>query len=149
MRSDVTYTHVLARGVHTRVGQKRSWVEMCRASYDDGMSSELVVYVDIDDTLVRSAGTKRIPMLAVLDRVRELAASGAELYAWSSGGSDYALHSARELGVEALFRAFLPKPHVMIDDQPASDWKRLIYVHPNEVAGRTAADLRASYQRPG
>lgn len=30
-----------------------------------------VVFVDVDDTLVRSVGTKRIPMTAVIARVRE------------------------------------------------------------------------------
>jgi hypothetical protein len=29
-----------------------------------------IVFVDVDDTLVRSAGSKRIPIAAVLDRVR-------------------------------------------------------------------------------
>jgi hypothetical protein len=111
------------------------------------MSGALVVYVDIDDTLVRSVGTKRIPMSAVLDRIRDLAAGGAELYAWSSGGGLYARESARELGVEELFQAFLPKPHVMVDDQPASEWRRLVYVHPSEVVGRSLADLRAAYER--
>src|SRR3981189_38569 len=99
------------------------------------MIAALVVYVDIDDTLVRSAGTKRVPMTAMLDCIRDLAAAGAELYAWSSGGGPYARESARELGVEELFRAFLPKPHVMIDDQPASEWRRLVYVHPSEAVG--------------
>jgi hydroxymethylpyrimidine pyrophosphatase-like HAD family hydrolase len=40
----------------------------------------MVVYVDVDDTLVRTAGTKRIPMPRTIDRVRELHTDGHELY---------------------------------------------------------------------
>jgi hypothetical protein len=109
--------------------------------------SALIIYVDIDDTLVRSVGSKRIPMPAVVRSVQELAASGAELYAWSSGGGEYAKESARELGIEALFRAFLPKPHVMVDDQPPSEWRRLVHVHPGEMSGRSLADLERAYER--
>lgn len=30
--------------------------------------TDLVVYVDVDDTLVRQTGAKRIPMVAAVDR---------------------------------------------------------------------------------
>ena len=69
-----------------------------------------VVFVDVDDTLVRSVGTKRIPMPRVVDRVKSLHKDGAILYLWSSGGADYARDSAKELGIADLFTAFLPKP---------------------------------------
>ena len=92
-----------------------------------------VVYVDVDETLVRNYGRSRIPIPAVIAHVRELFEAGAELYCWSSGGADYARESAREVGLEDCFSAFLPKPHVMIDDQPVSDWRRLVYLHPNTV----------------
>jgi predicted HAD superfamily phosphohydrolase YqeG len=82
-----------------------------------------IVYVDVDDTLVRSVGAKRIPMPRVVDRVRSLHREGAILYLWSSGGADYAQESARELGISELFTAFLPKPNLIIDDQPVSDWR--------------------------
>lgn len=36
-----------------------------------------VVYVDVDDTLVRSASTKRIPIPASIAKVRALHTSGA------------------------------------------------------------------------
>jgi hypothetical protein len=39
----------------------------------------LVVYVDVDDTLIRTAGSKRIPIGSVIEHVRALAAAGAEL----------------------------------------------------------------------
>jgi hypothetical protein len=53
-------------------------------------ASRLVVYVDVDDTLVRSFGSKRIPMTEMVRHVRDLSRDGAVLYAWSSGGADYA-----------------------------------------------------------
>jgi cation transport ATPase len=70
-----------------------------------------VVYVDVDDTLVRSVGAKRIPMPAVIEKVRTLHAQGVKLYLWSSGGEHYARSSAAELGIEQLFAGFLPKPN--------------------------------------
>ena len=64
----------------------------------------LVAYVDIDDTLVRSFGSKRIPMTQMVRHVRELSRDGVVLYAWSSGGGDYARDAARELGLEDCFK---------------------------------------------
>jgi phosphoglycolate phosphatase-like HAD superfamily hydrolase len=89
-----------------------------------------VVYVDVDDTLIRSVGSKRIPMPGVVDQVRALHASGAVLYLWSSGGSEYAQATATELGLKEIFAAFLPKPDVYIDDQPAHEWKYCRHVLP-------------------
>ncbi len=43
------------------------------------MNLPLIVYVDIDDTLIRSFGSKRIAMSHTVDRVRQLHADGAEL----------------------------------------------------------------------
>jgi hypothetical protein len=37
----------------------------------------VVVYIDVDDTLVRWVSTKRIPIPRVIDRVRSLHAEGA------------------------------------------------------------------------
>lgn len=91
----------------------------------------MVIYVDVDDTLVRTVGAKRIPMPATVRRVRELKVEGAELYLWSSGGAEYARQSAEELGIADLFSAFLPKPHVLLDDQELADWRGLRVVHPN------------------
>jgi hydroxymethylpyrimidine pyrophosphatase-like HAD family hydrolase len=47
-----------------------------------------IVFVDVDDTLVRSVGAKRIRMPGVVAAVRKLHAEGAQLYLWSSGGSE-------------------------------------------------------------
>jgi hypothetical protein len=71
---------------------------------------------------------------------------GVTLYAWSTGGADYARDAARELGVEDCFVAFLPKPNVLLDDQAPAEWRRLIHVHPAEAPSKTAAEyLRALY----
>lgn len=94
----------------------------------------LIVYVDVDDTLIRTAGTKRIPVSGVAQHVSALAAEGAVLYCWSSGGAAYAEEVARELGIEKCFVAFLPKPHVLLDDQDVSKWRRLTQVHPGRCS---------------
>jgi len=90
----------------------------------------MIIFVDIDDTLVRSVGAKRIPMPRAIQRVRELHAEGHTLYLWSSGGADYAQDTAAELGLTALFVAFLPKPERIIDDQPFGDWRGCDHEYP-------------------
>lgn len=93
-----------------------------------------IVIVDVDDTLIRSYGTKRIPMPPVVARVRELHQQGVALYLWSSGGAEYARASAVELGIEACFLAFLPKPDVYLDDQAVSEWRYCRHVLPGNAA---------------
>ena len=89
-----------------------------------------IIYVDVDDTFVRSVGTTRIPMPATIRQIRALYEQGATMYCWSSGGADYAQNSAREFGIEDCFVAFLPKPQVLIDDQNMGDWRDLKWFHP-------------------
>ena len=103
----------------------------------------LVVYVDVDDTLIRTAGSKRIPVSGVTEHVRALATAGAELYCWSAGGGPYARSVAEGLGIAGLFAGFLPKPQVLLDDRAMSEWQRVIEVHPAECGRWTAA----AYQR--
>ena len=103
----------------------------------------LVVYVDVDDTLVRSAGTKTIPIPTVVQQVKELAGADTELYCWSTAGAEYARGVARQLGIEDCFKSFLPKPNILIDDQVVSDWKGFAIVHPLTVSGKSAAEFRA------
>ena len=93
-----------------------------------------IVFVNVDDTLVRSAGAKRISITAVVDCVRALKQAGATLYCWSTGGAEYARDSAREVGLEDCFVSFLPKPTIMIDDQPPAEWRLCRCVHPFNVA---------------
>jgi len=92
-----------------------------------------VVFVDVDDTLVRSVGTKRIPMPAVVAAVRALYRRGDALYLWSSGGADYARASAVELGIEECFLGFLPKPDVYIDDQSVDEWRYCQHLLPGNA----------------
>ena len=89
-----------------------------------------VVYVDVDDTLIRSAGTKRIRIPLAIQRVRDLHRKGAVLYLWSTGGGEYARSTAIELGIEDLFSGFLPKPTIIIDDQQVHEWRGLTYERP-------------------
>jgi hypothetical protein len=105
-------------------------------------ASPVHVYVDVDDTLVRSVGTKRIPMPSVIQHVRELHAQGAILYCWSAGGAEYARRSAEELGIAECFTVFLSKPNVLIDDQSATSWPRSILVHPSSCSGQSLDDYR-------
>ena len=90
----------------------------------------LCIYVDVDDTLIRSVGSKRIPNTGVIAHLKTLADEGAMLYCWSSGGADYARRSAEECGIEDCFVAFLPKPDVLLDDQLVSDWRYCRTEHP-------------------
>lgn len=92
-----------------------------------------VVFVDVDDTLVRTFGTKRIPMPPVIARVRELHQQGVALYLWSSGGAEYARDSAVELGIEKCFEGFLPKPDVYLDDQPVHELRYCQHVLPGNA----------------
>jgi len=91
-----------------------------------------VVYFDVDDTLVRSAGTKRIPIPAVVDRVRSLHAQGVTLYLWSRGGAAYAQSTAQELRIEHCFTAFLAKPTHIVDDQHITEWRDLEHLLPHQ-----------------
>jgi hypothetical protein len=106
------------------------------------MSRQLCIYVDVDDTLVRSAGSKRIPIPTVIRHVAELHRDGALLYCWSSGGADYAQQSAEEFGIAHYFAGFLPKPHILIDDQLVVEWPQFLHVHPSST--RTLDEYRAT-----
>ncbi|MEF2277872.1 DUF705 domain-containing protein [Deinococcus sp. YIM 134068] len=107
-------------------------------------SSPLVIYVDVDETLVRNYGKTRIPIPAVIKHVRSLFEQGAELYCWSSGGAQYARQSAAKCGLEDCFTAFLPKPQVLLDDQHVSTWRRLVQVHPSNCDTQSVQDYRAA-----
>jgi phosphoserine phosphatase len=105
-------------------------------------SPPAVIFIDVDDTLVRSFGSKRIPMTHMVALVRSLSEHGAELYCWSSGGAEYAKRSAEELGLGDCFTAFLPKPSLLLDDVRISGW-RLLELHPAECRGLTADEVLA------
>lgn len=91
------------------------------------------IYIDVDDTLVRTYGAKRIPMTSVIDSIRKLQSEGATLFLWSSGGSEYCKQTAMELGIENCFTAFLPKPTLYIDDQPVQEWVNCKHLYPSQA----------------
>ena len=101
-----------------------------------------IIYVDVDDTFVRSISTKRIAMPATIRHIRALKEQGATMYCWSSGGAEYAQNSAREFGIEDCFVAFLPKPQVLIDDRNIAEWRDLKCVHPASCDGKRLEDYR-------
>lgn len=106
-------------------------------------SQSLHIYVDVDDTFVRSAGGKRIPVPSVVQHVRDLHAQGATLYCWSAGGADYARRSAEEFGILACFTVFLPKPNIFLDDQPPAAWPKSMIIHPATCRDHTLEEYRA------
>lgn len=106
------------------------------------MSKPFYIYVDVDETFVRNYGTKRIPIPAVLEHIKELKEQGAVLYCWSSGGAKYAEESAKEFGIDNCFDGFLPKPEVSIDDMAFSQWRNLLEVHPNECPENTVESYK-------
>ncbi len=61
-------------------------------------------FVDVDDTLNRSSGSKRVPMDVTVQ-------GRATLFCGSRGGAD-----------DACFTAFLPKPDVLIDEVSPDAW---------------------------
>jgi hypothetical protein len=103
--------------------------------------AKIIIYVDVDDTFVRSYGSKRIPVSQVIQHIKDLWGQGAELYCWSSGGAAYAKASAFEFGIGECFSSFLPKPNVILDDQAVGEWRHLVYIHPNGDALESVGDL--------
>lgn len=106
------------------------------------MNKPFYVYVDVDETFVRSYGAKRVPIPSVISHVKYLKEQGAILYCWSSGGSEYAKESAAEFGIDYCFSGFLPKPEVAIDDMEFNSWRNLLQIHPNECDGQTIESYR-------
>jgi hypothetical protein len=104
----------------------------------------VIIYVDVDDTLVRSFGTKQFANTRLVDRLRLLCADpSVTAWCWSSGGAEYAEKVATELGIRELFAGFLPKPNLMIDDQAPTAWRDLMVLHPNEAMYVDAPTVRA------
>lgn len=100
----------------------------------------LTIYVDVDDTFVRTTGDRRIPIPAVIRHIRYLKENDVQLFCWSSGGAAYAQSSAQEFGVEDCFAAFLPKPNAILDAHSPGEWRNISYVHPAFCTGRSVAD---------
>jgi hypothetical protein len=101
----------------------------------------MVIYVDADATFIQSEAGP-VPVQSVVRHLRSLVAAGAELYCWSTAGAAHSEEIARAVGTADCFRAFLPKPQVVIDRQPVREWP-VVDTHPNDCRFRTVAD----YQR--
>ena len=106
---------------------------------------EFNIYVDVDDTLVRTYGSKRIPITSTIEHIKTLKNEGATLYCWSSGGAEYAKNTAIELGIADIFEAFLPKPQMLLDDRDIS-WWGMIQIHPMSCQSNSLNDYRQRNQ---
>lgn len=100
------------------------------------MHEDIVVYIDVDDTLIRTEGGTRKPIAGTVALVKRLRGEGAQLFCWSAGGSEYAREVATELGIADAFTALLPKPEVIVDDMALPDWW-LVEVSPEEIVDET------------
>ena len=109
----------------------------------NNLPQEFYIYVDIDDTLVRSYGSKRIPIVTTIEHIKILKHQGATLYCWSSGGAEYARNTANELEISDIFEEFLPKPQMLLDDQEVNDWRGIIQVHPLSCQSKNLDDYRS------
>ncbi|MEM7116886.1 MAG: hypothetical protein AAF614_30930 [Chloroflexota bacterium] len=107
----------------------------------------IVFFVDVDDTFVRSYGHKRIPIPTTIEHLQQLHEQGAELYCWSSGGAEYARDSAAEFGIDSIFKDFLPKPNVVIDDIALGDWRNCIQIHPNTCGNKNLSEYLAELRK--
>lgn len=106
------------------------------------INEEFNIYVDVDDTLIRSYGSNRIPITATIEHIKALKKEGATLYCWSSGGAKYAKSTALELGIADIFEAFLPKPQMLLDDREIASWRGMIQIHPMSCQSNNLNDYR-------
>lgn len=91
------------------------------------------IYVDVDDTLVRSFGSKQIPIPVAIQYVRDMFQAGNKLFCWSRGGAEYSRAVASKLEIEECFVCFLPKPDVVLDDRMTECLKHCEFIHPNNA----------------
>ena len=95
------------------------------------MEDPLFIYVDVDDTLIRSNDKEPIP--EVVSHVCELHRQGAQIYCWSTGGESHAREIAQKLGIDECFTGFLHKPQIFIDDERAAEWPHFVHVNPKKL----------------
>jgi hypothetical protein len=98
------------------------------------LKKESVIFVDVDDTLIRSFGTKQIPIPHAIRYVRDLFNDGHILDCWSRGGAQYTRDVAIKLGIADCFVCFLPKPDVVVDDRLQKLLDHCEFIHPNNAA---------------
>ncbi len=94
---------------------------------------ESVIFVDVDDTLIRTFGTKQIPIPNTIQYVRDMFHAGNLLYCWSRGGAQYSRDVATKLGIADCFVCFLPKPDVVVDDRLELLLEHCQFIHPNNA----------------
>ncbi|MEZ6095001.1 MAG: hypothetical protein R3C03_12350 [Pirellulaceae bacterium] len=97
------------------------------------LKKESVIFVDVDDTLIRSFGTKQIPIPNAIRYVREMFNAGHVLYCWSRGGAQYSRDVAVNLDIADCFVCFLPKPDIVVDDRLEQLLSHCEFIHPNNV----------------
>ena len=100
---------------------------------------ESVVFVDVDDTLIRSFGTKQIPIPNAIRYVRDMYNAGNVLYCWSRGGAQYSRDVAIKLGIADCFVCFLPKPDVVVDDRLKQLLDHCEFIHPSNAVTKPEA----------
>jgi hypothetical protein len=98
------------------------------------MPTKRVIFVDVDDTLIRSVGRKRIPITATIEFIRRHHALGDLIYCWSRGGADYCCEVATEFGIADCFAAFLPKPDIILDDSGPGLLNHCEFILPSNAA---------------
>ena len=99
---------------------------------------ESVIFVDVDNTLIRSFGTKQIPIPNAIRYVRDMFNAGNLLYCWSRGGAQYSREVATKLGIADCFVCFLPKP-VVVDDRLEQLLAHCEFIHPNNAVTKPEA----------
>ena len=90
------------------------------------------IYIDVDDTIIRTVGSKVMPITDTIKWIRENSETH-NLYLWSRGGGDYAKNIAEKLQINGCFLAFLPKPDALIDDQDFLTWTHLKTHYPSNI----------------
>lgn len=134
-----SYPQHLTRWAHPLCSYSFCWCSIHRTNPIKSnswilLSILMIIYIDVDNTLVRSFGGRQEPIPEMVSHVRQLRAEGAELYLWSAGGADYCRRTAEALHISECFKAFLPKPRIIIDDQQVCDWVHCETYHPDTSA---------------
>lgn len=100
----------------------------------------LVIYVDVDDTLIRTLGTKRVPIPTAISHVRALHTQGAVLYL-SAVAVNNMLGECARYGYRGMLRRILAKTsNSKFDDQQVSEWRYCRTVHPSNCGETSMED---------
>lgn len=91
-----------------------------------------IIYCDVDNTLIDHNNSPKKNTLKYLEYARS---KGAVLYLWSQGGADYCRDIANQLGITHWFKAFLPKPEIVVDDLPIKAPFISKHIHPIQLIG--------------